>query len=348
KYKRTYREVINGKSIILPYIDFKTNGFKKIKEFYESIVLFPTITSKVNPTKRIIQLKETIDYSVTIRGTEYDYKAGGLHGCYKTGVYESNDEWIINDIDYTSFYPRLAMVNRFGPGHFNIDVFINVLQELFDNRTIYNKKTHFALNYAFKIILNIFFGLTSSEYGCLYDVEYTLKTTVNGMLTISMLLESLLSSVPELVVLQANTDGITVMYPRTKANIVNDALRENERITGLQLEENEYKKMIIYNVNSYMSIDMKGEVKQKNVFETYDSMYKNGWFHKDSSMNIRAVALNEYFVNNTPVEDTINNCNNIFEFLIGEKGKKTFKWLHNQLKDTGVIASSVLSDRLVR
>src|SRR4029079_6310142 len=75
KYKRTYREVINGKSIILPYIDFKTNGFKKIKEFYESIVLFPTITSKVNPTKRIIQLKETIDYSVTIRGTEYDYKA---------------------------------------------------------------------------------------------------------------------------------------------------------------------------------------------------------------------------------------------------------------------------------
>lgn len=163
-----------------------------------------------------------------------------------------------------------------------------------------------------------------------------------------MLIESLLSLDPELIVLQANTDGITIRYPRKIEAKVNEALRENEKQTGLALEENEYKKMIIYNVNSYMSIDSRGDVKQKNLFETYNTMYKNSWFHKDPSMNIRALALNEYFINNIPVEETINNCNNIFEFLIGEKGKKTFKWLHNQLKDTGVIASSVLSDRLVR
>lgn len=158
KYKRTYREHISGKSLILPYINFSTDEFKKIKTFYESVNLYPTITSKVNPSKKIVVLKESTEYATSIRGTDYDFKAGGLHGCYTRGVYTSNEDYIIKDIDYTSFYPRLAMVNRFGPGHFDVNVFVSVLDEIFANRLLYNKKTHFALNYAFKILSNIFFG----------------------------------------------------------------------------------------------------------------------------------------------------------------------------------------------
>lgn len=348
KYRRTYRERILGKDLILPYIDFKTEEFKKIRQFYENVKLYPTISSKVNPTQKVIVLKQSVEYKTTIQGTEYDYKAGGLHGCYKRGIYESNKDYIIKDIDYQSFYPRLAIVNRFSPFHIDTDTYVDSLNEIFQNRLKYDKKTNFALNYAFKILSNLVFGCSSSEFQPFYDVEYTLKTTVNGMLTISMLIEELLSKIYDIKVLQANTDGITIMYPREDDHKVNSILAQNEEVTGLVLETSEYKKMVIYNVNSYMTVGMDGEIKQKNIFETQEIMDKNGWYHKDPSMNIRAIALNEYFVNNVPVENTVNNCNNIFEFLIGEKGKRTFKWLHNQVKDNGVIVSSVLSDRLVR
>lgn len=348
KAKKTYRDKVVVKDIILPYIKFNSSEFNKIKEFYEGITLYPTITSKINPNKKCISLQKAIEKVVTIRDTEYVYAGGGLHGCYKSGVYKSTEDTIILDIDYESFYPRLASINRFSPAHIDTDIYVQVLDTLFGNRKKYNKKDHFALNYAYKIILNLIYGQSNTEFGPFYDAEYTLKTCVNGMLTISMLVENFLMKIPDLVVLQANTDGVTVMFKRDKLSTVEDLIRINESITGLKTETVEYKEMIINDVNNYMSIDINGDIKQKGCFLTRDVMLKAHSFEKDPSKNIVAIALGKYFSKGIPVEDTINSCNNIHEFMIAGKKDKKFKWLLNTVDTNGVVNSKFLEDRVVR
>jgi len=348
KNLRTYRKDITGKSLILPYIKFKTKFFQDVKEFYEGVKLHPTIKSKVNPAESCIILKNQLEYCKTLNGTEYNYKGGGLHACYERGIYESNDKFIIEDIDYVSFYPRLGIVHKFSPAHIDTKIFVGLLQGLFDNRTKFNKKTHFAMNYAYKILINIVYGLSNSEHGPFYDAEYTLKTCINGMLTISMLIESVTEEIPHVTVLQANTDGITIMYPRDFKNKLTALLKKNEEETGMLIERAEYKKMVIYDVNNYLAVPLEGDIKQKGIFETWETMDQNGWYHKDPSMNIRAIALNDYFVKGIPVENTVNGCNNIQEFLLGAKGNKSFKWLINSLGETGVISSELSTARIIR
>jgi hypothetical protein len=349
KYLRTYRDEIVVKDLILPYIKFKTPEFQEIKDFYEGITLHPSEKSTVNPTKRKIVLKKAIEKTVNIRGTEYDYKAGGIHGCYKRGIYKSDENWVIKDIDYTSFYPKLAVENKFSPGHIDTDIFVYILNNLFLKRISYNKKTHFAMNYAYKILINIIYGLSSSEYGPFYDVEYTLKTCVNGMLTISMLIEEILLKVKDVVILQANTDGVTILMPRNMEEELQKVIKENEEITKLSTEQVEYEKMVIYDVNNYMAKGINGEIKQKGLFETRDTMLANGFFHKDSSADIIKIALNKYFFEDTPVEKTVLESNNIHDFLLSAKGTKAFKWVISSLdEDTGVISSKISSERIMR
>lgn len=348
KNARTFRDKVEGKNLILPYINFKTEDFNKIKDFYEKISLKPSLKSFTNPNKQCISLKKSIEYICTIRDTEYDYKGGGLHGCYKRGIYSSDEKYIIRDLDYTSFYPMLAIINKFAPLHVPIEVYVQALQTLFDKRVKFNKKDHFAMNYAFKIILNLLYGQSNTEYGPLYDAEYTLKTCVNGMLTISMLIESIFSIDEDIIVLQANTDGITIRYPREFEDKIQEKIKENEKITGLSIEQVVYKQMIIYDVNNYLSLDEYGNYKQKGLFQTRDNMIKEGAYHKDPSNNIVAVALNKYFEDGTKPEDTINDCNDIFEFISSAKGSKTFKWLINSTQPSGVITSTLATDRVVR
>ena len=51
-----------------------------------------------------------------------------------------------------------------------------------------------------------------------------------------------------------------------------------------------------------------------------------GAFNINNSCVIVATALKEFFVNGTPVEDTINSCDDIFQFqIIAKAGRSTGK-----------------------
>lgn len=85
---------------------------------------------------------------------------------------------------------------------------------------------------------------------------------------------------------------------------------------------------------------------------TYEDICSNNW-HKDSSGMIIPLALQNYFINDIPVEDTINNCNNIFEFCYGSKKQKAakkgdFKWLISEVQNSGMVSSYLSEDRFIR
>ena len=83
KEMRTYRPNIDFKSLIFNYIKFDSVEFNKL-------------LTKLKSTS-ISKTKGGFEESVIYKGFKYDLGQGGIHGCIKAGVYESNEDYIIID-----------------------------------------------------------------------------------------------------------------------------------------------------------------------------------------------------------------------------------------------------------
>ena len=116
------------------------------------------------------------------------------------------------------------------------------------------------------------------------------------------------------------------MFNRNDYQKAIDCTSEMTQITGLTYEFNEYKKMIIRDVNNYSaqySIDNK--IKHKGAFEIDKEL------HKDPSMRIVSIALEKYFFEGIPVKNTIENHTNIYDFCLRLKLNSIFKGEYNYI-----------------
>ena len=80
--------------------------------------------------------------------------------------------------------------------------------------------------------------------------------------------------------------------------------------------------MIIRDVNNYIAVSDKGKIKRKGAFVTYPQMLEEGSYHKSLSQAIVPEAIEKYFLNNIPVEETIMKSDTIYDFC------KTFNASH--------------------
>jgi hypothetical protein len=188
------------------------------------------------------------------------------------------------------------------------------------------KERDFVIVEGFKLAANGFYGKSNSEDSYAYDPFYSLRTTVSGQIMISMWIEKLVKNIPNLTILQVNTDGVSLLFPRKYHQIAIDVTDEMTKITGLTYEFNEYKKMVIRDVNNYSaqySIDNK--IKHKGAFEIEKEL------HKDPSMKIVSIALEKYFFEGVPVRQTIENHSNIYDFCLRLKLNSQFKGQYNYI-----------------
>lgn len=299
KKLRTFRKSIALGEIILPYIDFTSNEFKK---------LLKTLKNSV-----VVETKNALENSVVYKGFRYDFGLGGLHGCIKPGVYEATEEYIIRDIDVGSFYPNLAINNNFKPQHLG-EAFSKIYKEMYVTRAKAKKEGNKVVNEGLKLALNGCFGKMNSMFSYLYDPKALLSITLNGQLLLAMLVEEIVNTI-DCEVLQVNTDGISIKYHEQYSDAVDLISEKWCRMTKLELEHNYYKKMVIQDVNNYMAIYTNNKVKYKGLFEIDKEA------HKDTSSKIVPIALSEYFKTGRPIEDTIKNHKNIYDFCIRGKFK---------------------------
>ena len=102
------------------------------------------------------------------------------------------------------------------------------------------------------------------------------------------------------------------------------------------LEYSYYKMMAIRDVSTYIAVYENGDIKHKNAFEIDKEL------HKNPSMRIVPIALEKYFVEGIPVEETIKNHKDIFDFCLMTRCNKSFDLYYNHVKD-GKICKSKLS-----
>ena len=311
KKLRSFRKEIQLKNCMPIWTNFNDKEFDLLINKFNSTTIYDGI------------LKNVFSFSVIYKGTKLDYGVGGCHACIKSGVYDSNDEYMILDIDADGLYPCLAIQQGLFPEHLGTG-FLDIYDgEIVSVRLAEKKKPKkerdFVIVEGFKLAANGSYGKTNSEDSYLYDPLYTLKTTVSGQVMISMWIEKLHKAIKNLVILQVNTDGITLRFKRSDYQKAIDVTTEMTNITGLTYEFNEYKKMIIRDVNNYSAQYMDDHIKPKGAFEI------NKDLHKDPSMRIVSIALEQYFFFGIPIIETLRKHDNIYDFCLRLKVDSRFE-----------------------
>ena len=306
KTLRTHHREIYLGQCILPYISFQTENFQKMFDYLR--------------TQVIISTKNGFKYTVDYKGMKTDYGLGGIHGAREAGVYEAKPGYTIMTSDVTSFYPNLAIRNGFHPEHLPKDEFCELYEWFFEERKKIPKTD--PKNYVYKIILNSTYGLTGDENSFLYDPKMTMQITINGQLSLSMLYEMICEEIPEAVPLMQNTDGLETLIPTSYVDKYHEICQRWCKMTMLELEHDEYSKMIIRDVNNYIAVSKSGKVKCKGAFEWEDlDKKKVAVFHKNKSFLIIPKAIYAYFTNGVKPEDFLAANQNIFDYCAGIKAK---------------------------
>lgn len=331
KMRQTHRSIIHVGEILSDKISFRTPEFQAIHGWLKcasvpsakmrspfselSIEALGDVWQFTNqkPMRKKTGEKLIKDLHVVHHDVEYIFGGGGLHACNLPGTYQEDDKFAIIDVDVVSYYPSLAIVNRFYPKHLT-EAFCDVYERLKERRVSFAKGT--VENAALKLALNGVYGDSNNVYSPFYDPQYTLSITVNGQLMLCMLAESL-TTIPDCTVIQANTDGVTVKVPRDYVSRLRHLMKDWEAKTGLELEEASYRAFYARDVNNYAAQYKSGDMKRKGAYE-----YELDW-NKNFSTLVIQKAVEAHLTKGTPVREFLENHEDDYDFFYCAKCPRT-------------------------
>lgn len=300
--RQTIRASVNLVDCIPNYIQFEHPEFNRILETFKRTTLVG------DNVKGLFE-----DFNCTIDGLIYEFGSGGLHASRK-GLFQEDDYYCIVDVDAEAMYPRVIEKNGFYPEHLGPG-FVPIIGEIVEERIRIGKKT--TLGMGLKISANGAYGKLGDKYSFLFDLKTLLSVTLTGQLDLAMLSEQIIK-IPDSIILQVNTDGITIRLPRKYMEHLKAVISWWEGIAMLKMEYNYYSRMWLKNVNSYIAEDAKtGNLKLKKDY-AYDLEP-----HKDASAMVVPKAIESYLVHGQCIDDFIKNHKDPYDFCLRSKVPKS-------------------------
>lgn len=324
--RQTPRSRIALAEIIFPFIRFENPEFNRVLDYMRQQVLTPADLEETSEYKVAkVQTKGVFaGLSANVGGIKFAFGTGGIHGSVERQRIIATDEWLIRDIDVASLYPNIGIKNNLAPEHLG-HRFVEEYAKLPQERKVWQEKKGKKCVEAnsLKLASNGTYGNSNSIFSVFYDPKYTMTITINGQLQLAMLAEWLLK-IPTLSIIQVNTDGITYSIHRDYEPYAAATCREWEKLTKLTLEDANYKRMFIRDVNSYIAEDFDGKLKLKGAYWTPDPLnyaqsiseaQPPAW-HKDLGNCISIRAAVAAMVYNVPVETYIAAHSNPYDFML--------------------------------
>ena len=254
---------------------------------------------------------------------------GGIHGAIPNFIWEETENRVIKNKDVGSYYPHLCTINGYTSRNIpSPQIYENVL----DNRMKAKASGDTATANALKLVCNTTYGAMLNKYNELFDPLMGRSVCISGQLYLLELAEHCFQEIPGLRIVQLNTDGIMVECDRADLDKLNEICDEWQSRTGFELEEDSVVKIAQKDVNNYVEVQPGGKSKAKGGY-LVKGLAKAGAFNINNSCCIVATALKEYFVNGTPVEETINGCDDIFQFQIIAKAGAKYKEAYHLIGD---------------
>ena len=244
---------------------------------------------------------------------------GGIHAAIPNYFFVESEDRVIRNKDVASYYPHLMTLCGYTSRNIpSAKVFEDVLETRMKAKASGDKATANAL----KLVVNTTYGALLNKYNDLFDPLMGRSVCITGQLFLMELAQHLYADIPDLKIVQLNTDGIMVECDRKYLPKLDEICDEWQSRTGFELEEDAVVRIAQKDVNNYVEVQEGGKAKSKGGY-LVRGISTVGAFNINNNACIVAAAVKEYLVNGVPVEDTINGCNDIFQFqLIAKAGVK--------------------------
>lgn len=272
---------------------------------------------------------KTTALTTEVAGIPHTFGFGGCHGAPVEPIFVHGG---LFHVDVNNYYPSFLLaykkVTRAATND-NFKIIYNRRKDL-KHKQITAKTKEEAKQYKkaqlpYKLVLNALSGAMKDKNNKAYDPRNNNIMCINGQLMLLDLIEHL-EVIPGFRLIQSNTDGLIIQIPDTDDafDMLDDICYEWEtrcstEYCDILLETDQIKEIYQKDVNNYLWIDLDGGVERKG-------KYVKELSRLDYDLPIVNKALVEYMVNQTPVEDTINKCNDLIEFQ--KLVKLTYKYEH--------------------
>lgn len=276
------------------FIKFQTPDMQRIFRIVKD-TLFVVQNGKIPMPESLDNLR------IKIADATYQMGIGGLHSTETSQSFVADDEYDIEEDDVTSYYPSIIRRCKLYPKHLGT-AFLDVYNPIYEERQVStgDKKE------TFKIILNGSFGKFGSAYSILFAPELLIQTTITGQLCLLMLIEALEEEGVQ--VISANTDAVVTRTPSYLRTTKDRILREWQEKTGFKMGNTPYAAIYSRDVNNYIGITKEGKAKRKGA-------YAKPGLAKNPTINIVNDAVVEFLMHGTPVEETIEWCQDVRQFV---------------------------------
>lgn len=186
-----------------------------------------------------------------------------------------------------------------------------------------------------KLIINSYTGTLRAEFNKLNDPLQGVSICFTGQCLLLQLGYDLMQ-IPTVHLSRFNTDAVEVSVEEEYVNDVYQVVYEWEKLTNLEMEDDNIKKLVARDINNYVEIvetkDKVGDIIYKVNYKGSDltrGIHKFEWNKekktfeytfkdslKSNSMSIVSEALLKFLLFDIPIRDTIEKCDDIFRFQI--------------------------------
>jgi hypothetical protein len=288
--------------------------------------------------------------TVHLFDNEINFGIGGIHSTYSENIVSKTDEnSTLMNIDVTSYYPNLMM--NFDYMSRNVpdptvyrkiyELRVKVKKESKEEERLNGKSEKWrklnAQQEGLKLILNTTYGATKNKYNALYDEYQASSLCYLGQLLLAALANKIYNEIGAIII-QTNTDGILIKVSNDRIDSVKELVKEWETLTGFTMEYDYIKMFFQRDVNNYIEVT-------DNPKKPYK--LKGKWTNQaeETIANLNAPitheALLNYYVYDKPIEDTINECQDIFKFCFTAKTGYTYTKTYHYIDNEPRLANKV-------
>ena len=308
----------------------------KINKYKEVIEWFTSLIGNKHNIDPYIYYKQS--FTTTVAGIPHTFGFGGLHGAPDHPVHIQG---ALYHVDVNNYYPSILIAHDLitrNATNDNYSKIYNIRKEL-KYKQRHAKTKDEAAKYKraqdpYKVMLNGLSGAMKDKKNDAYDPRNNNIMCINGQLMLLDLIEHL-EQINGFNLIQSNTDGLIVQIPNTEEafdemdNICYEwEMRCSTEKCQILLETDQIKEIYQKDVNNYLWIDFDGGVEKRGA-------YVKELTSLDNDLPIINKSIVDYMSKKIPIEETINNCDDLIMFQKIVKLSSKYEYvLHNDIQYT--------------
>ncbi len=315
----------------------RLNKYKYVQDWFEEKkkeALAMDLQNCDKYDKKLWYKSQNLD--TVVAGIPHSFGFGGLHGAAETPIHKTGQ---ILHVDVNNYYPSMliawGLVTRAATND-NYHLVYNTRKSMKAKQIAAAKSGNKAeaknwkkAQLPYKKMLNALSGGMKDETNPAYDPRNNNCMCINGQLMLLDLIEHL-EAVPGFELIQSNTDGLIIWIPDTDEafEMVDDICWEWEQRCStdqcsILLELDNISEIYQKDVNNYLWVGADGSVERIGAYVKELSA-------TDNDLPILNKALVEYMVHKTPVEQTINQCDDLIMFQKIVKLSEKYDWVEHE------------------